>query len=219
MKLFLDSANVDSIKKGIQTGLVDGITTNPTLLSKESGNLRDLLVTICKTVYPHDVSIEVTERDPQALYEQAKTIAQIAPNVVVKIPCYTEYLPVIKKLVAEGVGINITLLFSAVQGLLMGKLGVKYISPFVGRLDDIDSDGLQLIKDLRTIYNTYGVKTQILAASLRSVSHVHQVALAGADIATLPVTLFESLADHPLTTKGMAKFEEDWHKLGISKFP
>jgi transaldolase len=219
MKLFLDTAHLADIEKGRATGLINGVTTNPTYLSKEGGDLKQLLVAICRVMAPYDVSIEVTEKEPDTVYQQAKKIADIGPNVVIKIPCAKEYIPVIRKLVSEGVALNITLLFSLVQGLLMAKLGVKYISPFVGRLDDIDSDGIQLIADLRHMIDTYEYKTQILAASLRTVTHVHQVILEGADVATMPINLFELLIEHPLTFKGMIKFDEDWRKLGIAQFP
>lgn len=219
MRIFLDTAHLADIEKAKATGLINGITTNPTHLSKEGSDISKLLLRICSVMAPDDVSIEITEQEPQKVYEQAKKIAGIASNVVVKVPCYKEYVPIIKKLVEEAIPVNITLLFSAVQGLLMAKLGVKYISPFIGRLDDIDMDGLAIIQDLRHIIDTYNFSTQILAASLRHTLHVHKVALIGADIATLPVKLFDSLLDHPLTNKGMQQFDEDWQKLGIKQFP
>lgn len=219
MKLFLDTANALSIQKGKASGLINGVTTNPTHLSKEGGSIKDLLESICTVMAPDDVSIEVTDLEPQEVYEQAKRIADIAPNVVVKIPCHKAYAQVINKLVHEGIKINVTLLFSAVQGLLMCKLGVRYISPFIGRLDDIDVDGIELIYDLKKIIENYGFTTQILAASLRHVRHVHDVALSGADIATVPVKLFDELLNHPLTDKGIALFDADWRKLGLSHFP
>jgi transaldolase len=219
MEIFLDTANLASIEKGKATGLTNGITTNPTHLSKESGDIKGLLLRICQVMAPYDVSIEVTEQEPQKVYEQAKRIAALASNVVVKVPCHNQYVPIVKRLVDEGVAINITLLFSAVQGLMMAKLGVKYISPFIGRLDDIDTNGMQVIADLRRILDNYQFKTQILAASIRHPLHVHQVALLGANVATIPVKLFESLLDYPLTDKGMAQFDQDWRKLGLSTFP
>jgi transaldolase len=219
MKIFLDTAHLAAIEKAKATGLINGITTNPTHLSKEGNNIRQLLLNICAVMAPDDVSIEITEQEPQKVYEQAKRIAALASNVVVKIPCYKDYVPVIKKLVDEGVLVNITLLFSTVQGLLMAKLGVKYISPFIGRLDDIDVNGLDLIRDLRHLIDTYNFSTQLLAASVRHILHVHEVALLGADIATIPVTLFDVLLEHPLTDKGMKQFENDWKKLDIKQFP
>lgn len=220
MKIFLDTAHIESISKALKTGLIDGITTNPSHLAKEAGqDIKGLILEICKLLDNGDVSVEITEKEPQAVYKQAKAIAQLAPNIVVKIPCYKEYLPVIKQLVQEGVQVNITLLFTLTQGLAMAKLGVKCISPFIGRLDEIDADGLGLIADLREAIDIYGYKTQILAASIRDIRHIHDVILIGADIATIPMPLFDGLIDHPLTLKGMDIFENDWKKLGIKQFP
>ena len=218
MKFFLDTANLEALTKAKKTGLIDGVTTNPTHLSKEGKGSQ--LIKQIATLFPHcDISVEITEKSPENVYKQAKEIAQLAPNIVVKIPCYKEYLPIIHKLAKEGTPLNITLLFSVVQGLCMAKLHVKYISPFVGRLDDIDVDGIQLIRELRKVLDTYTYTTQLLAASLRSTHHIRDSALAGADIATLPVKLFNKMLDHPLTDKGMILFDEDWQKLGIKKFP
>ena len=219
MKLFLDTAHVDDILRVKKTGLLDGITTNPTHLSKESKNTTALVKEIATLMYPHDVSVEVTENNPETAYRQAYEISSLAPNIVVKIPCHTSYLTIINRLAQEGIPLNITLLFSAAQGLCMAKLGVKYISPFVGRLEDTDSDGIGLLKDLKNILCAYDFKTQILAASLRSVSHVHQAALSGADVATIPVKIFDQLLEHPLTDAGMHLFAKDWKKLDIKKFP
>ncbi len=219
MKLFLDTAHLPTITQGLETGLIEGITTNPTHLSKESGDIIGLLKKICSTMDPYDVSIEITEKDPSAVYKQAHRIAALAPNVVVKIPCLAEYTPLIKELVQEGIAVNITLVFSALQGLLMAKLGVKYISPFIGRLDDIDTNGIELVRDLKTMQTLYGFKTQILAASLRSPLHVHNSALAGADAITVPQSLFALLLKHPLTDKGVLLFDHDWQKTSITTFP
>ena len=219
MKFFLDTASYSALEKAKKTGLIDGVTTNPTHLSREDESTIVLVKKIAALMYPCDVSVEITEKAPEAVYNQAKEIADLAPNIVVKIPCHKDYLPAIDTLVQEGIPINITLLFSAVQGLCMAKLNVKYISPFIGRLDDIDVDGMQLVRDLQEILSEYNYETKVLAASLRNILHLHDAALAGADIATLPVKLFEQLLDHPLTDKGMRLFDEDWQKLGISKFP
>lgn len=219
MKFFLDTAHYTALVKAKETGLLDGVTTNPTHLSKEGGNLVELIKKIAQLLAPCDVSVEVTEKDPHEVYAQAHAIAGLASNIVVKIPCHPVYLPVITKLVHEGVPLNITLIFSAVQGLCMAKLNVKYISPFVGRLDDVDSDGISVIQDLRQILDLYSFETQILAASLRSVRHIHAAALMGADCATIPAELFEHMLDHPLTDKGIALFDHDWKTLGIEKFP
>lgn len=219
MKFFLDTANLESIKKGRDQGLIDGVTTNPTHLSKEGGNILDLLEKICQVMNPDPVSVEITELDPPKTYEQAKKLSRIAPNVLVKVPCHKNYLTVIKRLVDDGIFLNITLVFSLVQALAMCKLGVAYVSPFIGRLDDIDSDGIQVIYDIREMIDIYDFKTQLLAASLRSVRHLHEVTLAGADVATIPVDIFEKIVNHPLTDKGIKIFDEDWKKLGIKSFP
>lgn len=219
MKIFLDTAHIDSIKKWLETDLVDGITTNPTHLSKEVGLPTEVVKNICKLLHDRPVSVEVTERNPEAVYAQAKKIAALAENVVVKIPCYPEYITIIKKLVEEEISLNITLVFSALQGLMMAKLGVDYVSPFIGRLEDIDSNGLQVITDLREMFDTYGYETEILAASIRSVWHLHQVALQGADIATVTPDILEKSLYHPLSEIGIEIFDADWKKLGIKQFP
>ncbi len=212
MKIFLDSANYNDIKKWVDTGLVDGVTTNPTLLSKEGGDTKKNLLDICALV-PGDVSIEVVEKTPEAVYQQARQIAQLADNVVVKIPFSMIYLPVIKKLVEEEIHLNITLVFSALQALMVAKLGVYIISPFVGRIDDTGVDGMELVAEIMDIKNMYEFETQVLAASLRTVSHWKQAALVGADIATLPPSVLEKAMYHPLTEQGIALFDADWKKL------
>lgn len=213
MKLFLDTADRKLIKKWIPTNLIDGVTTNPTHLSKEDPNTKKVLLEICSMV-KGDVSIEVVKKEPQDVYKQAKEISALAPNVAVKIPFHQEYLPVISKLVQEGVVVNVTLIFSLLQALLVAKLGVKYISPFVGRLDDIDVDGMNLVSDLRHIIDEYGFESNIIAASLRHVMHWHEATLLGADVATIPPKLLDQIMVHPLTEKGIAKFDVDWAKLG-----
>ncbi len=213
MKIFLDTANRETIEKWLPTGLIDGITTNPSHLSKEGKNSKKVLLDICNMV-PGDVSIEVVEKKPDAVYKQAKAISELAKNVVVKIPFQEAYLPVINKLVQEGVKINVTLIFSLLQALLVGKLGVKYISPFVGRWDDIDINGMELIDELRTLKDNYDFESEILAASIRHLMHFHQAALIGADVVTVPPTLLEKIMKHPLTEQGIAKFDADWKSLG-----
>jgi transaldolase len=213
MKIFLDTANKESIEKWVATGIINGVTTNPTHLSKEGPNTKQLLLDICKIV-SGDVSIEVVEKEPEAVYRQAKEISALADNVVVKIPFTQEYLSVIAKLVKEEVKLNITLIFSVLQALLVAKLGVKYISPFIGRLDDIDNDGINLIDDLVELKYNYEFKFEIIAASIRGLMHWHHAALIGADVATIPPALLEKLMDHPLTQRGITKFDADWKKLG-----
>lgn len=219
MKIFLDTAHLEKIKQWTHTGLVDGITTNPSNLSKEGKNPTELLKAICKTMDSGDVSAEITQESPQDAYKQAHALAKIAKNIVVKIPCAHQYYPIIKTLVDEGVAINVTLVFTLAQGMFMSKLGVKYISPFVGRWDDIDGDGAVLLYELRKMIDQYNYKTKILAASLRTVRHLHQAIDAGADVATLPVELFEKSMDHLLTQQGIEKFNADWQKLGVKQFP
>lgn len=220
MKLFLDTANLEFIKKWAETGIINGITTNPTHLSKEGADPTKQVKELCAIMKPYgDVSVEVTEQEPEAAYKQAHEIAKLSTNIVVKVPCSAEYYMIIKRLVADGLNINATLVFSLEQSLMMAKLGVHYISPFIGRLDDIGADGLELVEEIRTMLNLYEYESQLLAASLRTVSHVHSVILSGADIATVPVTVFEKMMRHPLTEKGIAKFNADWQKLGITKFP
>lgn len=213
MKLFLDSADRKVIEKYLATGLVDGVTTNPSLLSTQGQNTREVIVDILRMV-PGDVSIEVVEKAPEAVYSQAHQIAKLGDNAVVKIPFAFEYLPTIAKLVADGIKLNITLVFNALQGLMVAKLGVAYISPFIGRLDDIGSDGMVLIEDLVNLKQQYEFPSEILAASIRHVGHWERAALLGADIATVPPSLIEAACKHPLTDLGIKKFDEDWKKLG-----
>lgn len=213
MKLFLDSANRKEIEKYLATGLVDGVTTNPSLLSAQGQNTKEVILDILRMV-PGDVSIEVVEKSPDAVYAQAHQIAKLGDNAVVKIPFALDYLPTIAKLVEDGVKLNITLVFNVLQALMVAKLGVAYISPFIGRLDDIGSDGMVLIEDLVTLKQQYEFPTEILAASIRHVMHWERVALLGADIATVPPQLIEAACKHPLTESGIKKFDEDWKKLG-----
>jgi len=213
MKVFLDTANLEMIKKWVDTGIVDGVTTNPSLLSKEGKNTKEVLLEICKIV-DGDVSIEVVKKSPEDVYKQAKDIAALAKNVVVKIPFAFEYLHVIKRLAKDGVRINVTLIFSLLQALMVAKLGVAYISPFVGRWDDVDVNGLRLIDELVVMKHNYGFESEILAASIRHVMHWHEVVLSGADVATVPPKLLNQIMVHPLTQKGIKKFDDDWEKLG-----
>lgn len=213
MKIFLDTANREMIKKWAAIGIIDGVTTNPSLLSKEGPNTKEVLLDICKMV-EGDVSIEVVKKSPDDVYKQAKEIAALAKNVVVKIPYAYEYLPVIKKLSNEGVKVNVTLIFSMLQALIVAKLGVTYISPFIGRWDDIDVNGLGLIDDLMVMKSHYGFDSEILVASIRHIMHWHEAVLAGADVATVPPTLLDQMMNHPLTESGIKKFDDDWNKLG-----
>ncbi len=219
MKIFLDTADLEAIKKWSKTGIVDGVTSNPSHLSKAGGDPVKQVLEIATVMQGKDVSVEVTEKKPADVYKQAKEIAKLADNIVVKIPCHVQYYPVITKLVEDGVKLNITLVFTLIQGLMMCKLGVKYISPFIGRWDDIDVDGIDILNEMRLMVDQYEYSTQILAASLRTVRHVHDAILAGADVATMPIDVLEKITAHPLTDRGMIKFDQDWQKLNITKFP
>jgi transaldolase len=225
MKIFLDTAHIPAIEKWAAMGIIDGVTTNPSHLSKEGQNHASLdpgklIKKICALLPNGQISVQVTESDPEKVYEQAKNLVELAPNIVVKIPCHQDYYGVIKQLVAEGVPVNITLVFSVFQGLMMCKLGVRYISPFIGRLDDagVSGDGIAMLGDLRTMVDQYCFETQILAASLRTPEHLQAALLLGADCATLSPELLEKVVAHPLTDAGMQKFAQDWQKLGIKKF-
>lgn len=219
MKIFLDTADINAIKRCMQLGVIDGITTNPSNLSKEGNEPVERIKAICDVLPDSVINVEVVETDPYLVYAQAKKIAQLSSHMVVKIPCHKDYYPVIKKLVAEGIRVNITLVFSLVQALMMCKLGAQYISPFVGRLDEIGNNGLEFLLQLRSMIDQYGFKTRILAASIRSIEHFEGAILAGADVVTLPVTLFEKAIEHPLTHKGMEQFAADWKKISVSHFP
>lgn len=219
MKLFLDTADVKEIATWVETGLVDGVTTNPTHLSKAKVNPKKTVLEICKLLPKGEISVEVTEKKPEAVYKQAKEIAKLSKNILVKIPCQRDYYPVIAKLVQERVKLNITLVFTLVQGLMMAKLGVSYISPFVGRWDDIDVDGVEVLYQLRHMIDTYEYNTGLLAASIRGVRHLHESIAAGADAATVPVDVLEKATEHVLTNQGIEKFDVDWQKLGIKQFP
>lgn len=217
MKLFLDTANSEQINAW--HFLLDGITTNPSLLAKEAKNPTEQIKKIVALLPNKDISVEITKKNPNDVYKQAHEIAALAKNIVVKIPCHRDYYPIIKKLVQEKVNINITLVFTLVQSLLMCKMGVHYISPFIGRWDDIDIEGSSLLYEIREMVDRYDFKTEILAASLRHVRHVHEAIVAGADAATVPPNVLEKMSEHILTDKGIAIFEADWEKLSINNFP
>ena len=219
MKIFLDTAHVADIKKWAATGLIDGVTTNPTHLSKEGQDPKACIQQICALLPEGEISVEVTEKSPDAVYTQAKAIAALGENILVKIPCHADYYQVINKLVQEDIRLNITLVFSLLQGLMMCKLGVAMISPFVGRLEDVQEDGIALLHELRAMVDEYGYETEILAASVRTVEQLKQAVEAGVDIATIPVAVFEQALHHRLTDQGIEKFDADWKKLGITIFP
>ncbi|MBX8937627.1 fructose-6-phosphate aldolase [Enterococcus hulanensis] len=209
MKFFLDTANIEEIERINQLGLVDGVTTNPTIIAKEGKEFKTVIKEICHLVRG-PVSAEVTSLDSEGMICEAREIHQWATNVVVKIPMTEAGLKAVHTLSQEGIKTNVTLIFSAAQGLMAAKAGATYVSPFLGRLDDIASDGIQLVEDLREIFDIYDFDTEIIAASVRNLGHVEAAALAGSDIATIPGNLFPKLWSHPLTTNGIAQFEADW---------
>jgi transaldolase len=213
MKIFLDTANVNEIKEGVALGVVDGVTTNPSLAAKEKRPFRPLVEEICRIV-PGDVSLEVVAGDFEGMIKEGQELAQIAPNVVVKCPLTADGLKAVKHLSGKGIRCNQTLCFSAPQALLSAKAGATYISPFLGRLDDIGAVGMDLVRDICEIYRNYGYKTQVLAASIRNPLHVIDAAKAGAHVATMPFSVLQQLIKHPLTDIGLKKFTEDWEKSG-----
>ena len=214
MKFFVDTADVAAIRDLHATGLVDGVTTNPSLDGKSGRDFREVIVEICE-VTDGPVSAEVIATDEAGMLEQGRALAALAPNVVVKLPLTLDGLKACRKLTSEGTRTNVTLCFSANQALLAAKAGASYISPFIGRLDDINIDGMELIQDIRTIYDNYGFETEVLAASIRSANHVKECALIGADVVTAPPDVIRSLAGHVLTDKGLKAFLADAEKAGI----
>jgi transaldolase len=214
MKFFVDTADVAEIKELAATGLLDGVTTNPTLVAKSGRNFKEVIAEICELV-PGPVSAEVAATDLDGMLREGRALAKIAGNVTVKVPLTWEGLKACKALTAEGTMVNVTLCFSANQALLATKAGATFISPFVGRLDDTGADGMELVREIRTIYDNYPeLGTQILAASLRNVLHVKQAAMIGADVATVPPAVLRALVAHPLTDKGLELFLNDWKKTG-----
>lgn len=213
MKFFIDTANIDEIKKANELGLLDGVTTNPSLVSKEGREFTKLIIEICDIV-DGPVNAEVVSMDGEGMVKEARDLSKIADNIVVKIPLIKEGLKAVKILSGEGVKTNVTLCFSAVQALMAAKAGADYISPFVGRLDDIGHEGMALVEQIVGIYENYGYETEIIVASIRNPIHVLDAALMGADIATIPFKVMEQLIKHPLTDIGLEKFLADWNKIG-----
>lgn len=209
MKIFMDTANVEEIKQFVDMGIVYGVTTNPSLVAKSGRTQADVIPEICRLV-PGPVSAEVISQECEGMVQEARDLVRIADNVVVKIPCIAEGLKAVKILAAEGIRTNVTLVFSLGQALLAARAGASYVSPFIGRLDDIGEDGVQLVRDMVKVFHNYNFKTEIIAASVRNVEHVNKVMLAGADIATIPTKVLAELIQHELTDKGLAKFMEDY---------
>jgi len=218
VKLFLDTANIDWIRKLNRMGIVDGVTTNPTLVAKETGEFDDIIVEICKEVRG-DVSAEVVSTDHDGMVAEADHLASLAENVVVKLPIIPEGLRATKTVSSSGIRVNVTLVFSANQGLLAAKAGASFISPFIGRLDDIGQRGMQVVEELVKIKSNYGFKAEVLVGSIRHPQHVLEAALTGADIATMPPEIMEKMIQHPLTDAGLKRFLEDWQKAKKAKPP
>jgi transaldolase len=212
MKIFLDTANLESIRKFNDMGLLDGITTNPSLMSKEGGNPKDGMAEITKII-KGDVSLEVLSTEYSGMLDEGRNLRNYGDNVVVKVPMTPDGLKACKALTAEGIPVNVTLIFSSNQAILAAKAGAKYVSPFIGRLDDIGQDGMQLIKEIKTIFSNYNFGTQILVASIRHPLHVVDAAKIGADVVTLPPAVLDKMLKHPLTDIGLKNFLADWEKL------
>jgi transaldolase len=211
MKFFIDTANIEEIKKAHALGMVDGVTTNPSLIAKENRPFEELLQEICELV-DGPVNGEVVSIEAEGMVQEGRKLAAFHPNIVVKIPMTTEGLKAVKILSGENIKTNVTLIFSPMQALMAAKAGASYVSPFVGRLDDISHVGMDLVNDIMNIYGNYGYETEVIVASVRNPIHVVEAALMGADIATLPFKVIDQLAKHPLTDIGMEKFLADWEK-------
>ena len=214
MKFFIDTANLDQIKAAAAMGVVDGVTTNPSLAAKETGPYRQQLAEICQVV-SGPVSAEVLATDHDGMVSEARELCQIAGNIVIKIPTTLEGLRAVKTLSSEGVKVNSTLVFTPSQALLVAKAGASFVSPFIGRLDDVSTDGMELVSNIVTIYQNYGYDTEVLVASVRHPLHVVEAALIGADIITMPYNVIEKLIKHPLTTIGLEKFIADYKKAHL----
>ena len=212
MKFFIDTANIEEITKANELGLLDGVTTNPSLVSKEGRDFNELIKEICDIV-DGPVSAEVVSTDAQGMIDEARELVKLADNIVVKIPLIKEGLKAVKTLSGEDIKTNVTLCFSSVQALMAAKAGAAYISPFVGRLDDISHRGMDLIEEIVTIYDNYGYETEVIVASIRNPIHVVEAALMGADISTIPYKVMEQLIKHPLTNIGLENFLADWKKM------
>lgn len=215
MKIFIDSAEPKEIRELAESGLVDGVTTNPSLAAKTGRDYVDVLQEICHLVPAGSISAEVLATDFDGMVAQGRRFAKIAKNITIKVPLTWNGLKACRTLSGEDHTVNVTLCFSPVQAMMAAKAGATYISPFVGRVDDIGEDGMGLVRDIRAIYDNYGFTTQILAASVRHVMHVREAALAGADVCTIPPSVFKSLINHPLTDKGLAAFLADAEKAGV----
>ncbi|MBS3984011.1 MAG: fructose-6-phosphate aldolase [Selenomonadales bacterium] len=213
MKFFLDTANIDEIRRSVKLGVIAGITTNPTLIAKEGREFFPTIKEIC-ALCPGPVSAEAISLDVEGMLREARELAALAPNVVVKIPMTEAGLEAVHTLAQEGIKTNVTLIFTANQALLAARAGASFVSPFVGRLDDISTPGMQVVRDIAEIFAIHNITTEIIAASIRHPQHVHEAALAGAHIATVPASVIKQMARHPLTDAGIERFLDDWRKVG-----
>ncbi len=213
MKIYLDTANIKEIEEGARLGLIDGVTTNPSLVAKEGRSFKEMLLEICHLV-DGPISAEVVGTESAAMVKEGRELAKIHNNIVVKVPLIMEGLRATKMLAAEGIRVNVTLCFSPTQALLAAKAGAWCVSPFIGRLDDVSSDGMELIRQILSIYENYQFNTQVLVASVRTPQQVVESALAGGHICTMPYSIFQQLVKHPLTDIGLKKFLSDWEKMG-----
>ncbi|MBI2870217.1 MAG: fructose-6-phosphate aldolase [Candidatus Omnitrophica bacterium] len=218
MKFFLDTADIEEIRRARALGLLDGVTTNPSLIAKEGRNFWEVVKDICQTVQG-PVSVEVVGLNATEMIEEGKRFAKVHKNVVVKVPLIEEGIQACRELVSQGIRVNVTLCFSPSQALIAAKAGATYVSPFIGRLDDISQNGMDLVRDIRTIYQNYGFKTEILVASIRHPLHVVEAAKAGAHVATMPYKVFNQLFQHPQTDLGLERFLADWNKVKDKIFP
>ncbi|MBT7591368.1 MAG: fructose-6-phosphate aldolase [Candidatus Scalindua sp.] len=212
MKFFIDTADVNEIKEAESLGILDGVTTNPTLISRTGRPFKETIEEIC-TIVKGPESAEVVSTDTEGIIKEGRDLAKIADNIVVKVPLIKDGLKAVKVLTSEGIKVNVTLCFSSNQALLAAKVGATYISPFVGRLDDKGHTGMEVIDEIRTIYDNYGFETEIIVASIRNPLHVRDAALMGADIATIPFAVFNNIVKHPLTDEGLKNFLADWEKV------
>ncbi len=212
MKFFIDTANIEEIKEGLSLGMVDGVTTNPSLIAKEKKGFDAVVKEILKNVQG-PVSLEVVSLDAKGMFAEGKKLARLGDNVVIKVPICTEGLKATRMFADAGIDVNSTLIFSPLQALMAAKAGARYVSPFVGRLDDISHDGMEMVEQIITIFDNYGYETEVIVASIRHPRHVLDAALMGADIATIPFKVIAQLAGHPLTDKGIELFLDDWKKV------
>jgi transaldolase len=215
VKFFIDTANIEQIREAATLGVLDGVTTNPSLLSKEEGSFREILKEICSIV-PGPVSAEVVSLEAEGMVKEGKELCKIADNIIIKVPCIREGVKAMGMFKSEGINTNATLCFSANQAILVAKAGATYVSPFVGRMDDICNSGMEIVSDIMEIYSNYSIATQVIVSSVRHPMHVYQAGIMGADVVTIPFNVIEKLIQHPMTDRGIEKFLADWEKVDKS---